>query len=81
MMGALPFGSAPSHLSDASSQLSLQSASPSGPSHGSPALPEQVPVTTTDAWFLDWWTRRWGPSAAPLLWSHAMVVLARSKLG
>lgn len=44
-------------------------------------LPEQVPVATTDPWFLDWWTRRWGPSAAPLLWSHAMVVLARAALG
>lgn len=43
-------------------------------------LPEQVPVATTDSWFLDWWTRRWGPSAAPLLWSHAMVVLARATL-
>ncbi|MDF1521617.1 MAG: glycoside hydrolase family 15 protein [Trueperaceae bacterium] len=44
-------------------------------------LPEQVPVATSDPWFLDWWTRRWGPSAARLLWSHAMVVLARSALG
>lgn len=43
-------------------------------------LPEQVPVATTDPWFLAWWTRRWGPSAAPLLWSHAMVVLARAAL-
>lgn len=43
-------------------------------------LPEQVPVATTDAWFAAWWTRRWGPSAAPLLWSHAMVVAARSAL-
>lgn len=44
-------------------------------------LPEQVPVAGTDPWFLDWWTRRWGPSASPLLWSHAMVVLARAALG
>jgi GH15 family glucan-1,4-alpha-glucosidase len=43
-------------------------------------LPEQVPVATTDPWFLAWWTRRWGASATPLLWSHAMVVLARSAL-
>ena len=44
------------------------------------ALPEQVPTEGTDAWFLDYWTRRWGPSAKPLLWSHAMVVLARYEL-
>ena len=43
-------------------------------------LPEQVPTQGTDPWFLDYWTRRWGPSASPLLWSHAMVVLARSEL-
>ena len=43
-------------------------------------LPEQVPTEGTDAWFLDYWTRRWGPSASPLLWSHAMVVLARLAL-
>ena len=48
-----------------------------GPDGG---LPEQVAVATTDPWFLEWWTRRWGPSAAPLLWSHAMVVLARAAL-
>jgi DNA helicase II / ATP-dependent DNA helicase PcrA len=40
-------------------------------------LPEQVPTEGTDPWFLDYWTRRWGPSASPLLWSHAMVVLAQ----
>ena len=44
-------------------------------------LPEQVPTVGTDAWFLDYWTRRWGASAAPLLWSHAMVVLARLEVG
>jgi len=43
-------------------------------------LPEQVPTEGTDAWFLDYWTRRWGPSASPLLWSHAMVVSARLEL-
>lgn len=39
-------------------------------------LPEQVPVRTTDPWFLRYWTQRWGPSARPLLWSHAMTLLA-----
>ncbi len=43
-------------------------------------LPEQVPTEGTDPWFLDYWTRRWGPSASPLAWSHAMVVLARCEL-
>jgi isomaltose glucohydrolase len=43
-------------------------------------LPEQVPTAGTDPWFLDYWTRRWGPAASPLLWSHAMVVLARLEL-
>jgi isomaltose glucohydrolase len=44
-------------------------------------LPEQVPTAGTDPWFLEYWTHRWGPSASPLLWSHAMVVLARCELG
>jgi len=44
------------------------------------ALPEQVPTEGSDPWFLDYWTRRWGASASPLLWSHAMVVLARLEL-
>jgi GH15 family glucan-1,4-alpha-glucosidase len=48
-----------------------------GPDGG---LPEQVPTEGTDPWFLDYWTRRWGPVATPLLWSHAMVVLARLAL-
>ena len=43
-------------------------------------LPEQVPTEGTDPWFLDYWTRRWGPSASQLAWSHAMVVLARCEL-
>ena len=47
---------------------------------GDGALPEQVPTDGTDPWFLHYWTRRWGPSAKPLLWSHAMVVLARCEL-
>ncbi len=47
---------------------------------GDGGLPEQVPTEGTDPWFLDYWTRRWGPSASPLSWSHAMVVLARCEL-
>ena len=43
-------------------------------------LPEQVPCSRTEPWFLGWWTRRWGPSATPLLWSHAMTLLASTEL-
>jgi len=41
------------------------------------ALPEQVPDRRTDPWFRTYWTERWGPSASPLTWSHATVILAR----
>jgi len=41
------------------------------------ALPEQVPGADCHPYFLDYWTTNWGPSAGPLLWSHAMVVAAR----
>jgi len=44
------------------------------------ALPEQVPGEDCHPWFLRYWTREWGPSARPLLWSHAMVVLAKAEL-
>jgi GH15 family glucan-1,4-alpha-glucosidase len=43
-------------------------------------LPEQVSVDETDAWFSRYWTDRWGPSAHPLLWSHAMVILAAAEM-
>ena len=39
-------------------------------------LPEQTPVGTTDPEGIKRWTRRWGPSANPLLWSHAMHLIA-----
>jgi len=41
------------------------------------ALPEQVPDRRTDAWFHAYRTERWGASASPLTWSHALVILAR----
>jgi len=41
------------------------------------ALPEQVPTRRTDRWFHHYWSERWGPSASPLSWSHAMVILAK----
>lgn len=40
-------------------------------------LPEQVPGADAHPFFLEHWTSCWGPSAKPLLWSHAMVVAAR----
>ncbi len=40
-------------------------------------LPEQVPGVAAHAFFLEHWTTTWGPSAKPLLWSHAMLVTAR----
>lgn len=44
-------------------------------------LPEQVPGPTVNARFLGHWTRRWGPPASPLLWSHAMAIIARDAIG
>ena len=41
-------------------------------------LPEQVPVLSTDETHLEIWTARWGASASPLLWAHAMHVIAAS---
>jgi GH15 family glucan-1,4-alpha-glucosidase len=43
---------------------------------GDGGLPEQVSVSATDPWFERYWTERWGASARPLLWSHAMTILA-----
>jgi GH15 family glucan-1,4-alpha-glucosidase len=40
-------------------------------------LPEQVPRQEHHARFLEHWTSNWGPSAAPLVWSHAMALAAR----
>lgn len=43
-------------------------------------LPEQVPGARVNERFLEHWTRRWGPAASPLLWSHAMTSVARDVL-
>lgn len=48
---------------------------------GNGDLPEQVASERTDPWFRAWWTRRWGEPAPLLLWSHAMVLLARLENG
>ena len=45
------------------------------------ALPEQVPRKDHHPWFLAYWTRHWGPSACPLVWSHAMTLCARLAVG
>lgn len=42
------------------------------------ALPEQVSTHLRKPDLLRVWESRWGPVARPLLWSHAMHVLARS---
>ena len=39
-------------------------------------LPEQVPVRLIAPDMYEVWHERWGPIALPLLWSHAMYVLA-----
>lgn len=39
-------------------------------------LPEQVPANLNDPAFYPDWQKRWGDIAKPLLWSHAMYLLA-----
>jgi GH15 family glucan-1,4-alpha-glucosidase len=39
-------------------------------------LPEQVAQAVNDPSFVPVWEHRWGPSASPLLWSHAMYLVA-----
>lgn len=41
-------------------------------------LAEQVPTSLQHPELHEPWTRRWGPIATPLLWSHAMYVIART---
>jgi GH15 family glucan-1,4-alpha-glucosidase len=41
-------------------------------------LPEQVPRRLLHPQMEQSWIDRWGPVASPLLWSHAMFLLARS---
>lgn len=45
------------------------------------SLPEQVKGESSNERFLNYWTRRWGPPAKPLLWSHAMALTLRVELG
>lgn len=43
-------------------------------------LPEQVPHDLLAPEHLEPWEQRWGPSACPLLWSHAMLLSALDEL-
>jgi len=43
-------------------------------------LPEQVSTDLCAPRSLSVWTERWGPPAQPLLWSHAMYLLAAASL-
>jgi len=47
---------------------------------GSGDLPEQVATHAQDPTMLQPWIDRWGPIATPLLWSHAMYLIAESAL-
>jgi GH15 family glucan-1,4-alpha-glucosidase len=49
-----------------------RSARPSGD------LPEQVAEEAQDPEMVEPWVRRWGPAATPLLWSHAMYLIAEA---
>lgn len=44
-------------------------------------LPEQVSGTAQQPDYIAEWTKRWGPVATPLLWSHAMFVTLARELG
>jgi GH15 family glucan-1,4-alpha-glucosidase len=44
-------------------------------------MPEQVTDHLVDPSFVDEWVQRWGPSADPLLWSHAMFLRLAVELG
>jgi isomaltose glucohydrolase len=41
-------------------------------------LPEQTTEHAQEAAMVDPWVRRWGPIATPLLWSHAMQLIAEA---
>lgn len=43
-------------------------------------MPEQVDANTLDSTFLQPWIDRWGESACPLLWSHAMWLILDERL-
>lgn len=52
-----------------------------GHARGGGELPEQVEDHLLVPEGLEEWRRRWGPSASPLLWSHAMFVTLALELG
>jgi GH15 family glucan-1,4-alpha-glucosidase len=41
-------------------------------------MPEQVTRDSQDPSMVEPWVRRWGPVATPLLWSHAMYLIAEA---
>jgi isomaltose glucohydrolase len=43
-------------------------------------LPEQVAEDVQSPHMLAWWQARWGATATPLLWSHAMHVILHDEL-
>ena len=43
-------------------------------------LPEQVQDHVQSPWMLAYWRRKWGSTATPLLWSHAMHVVLTKEL-
>ncbi|MBC7325321.1 MAG: glycoside hydrolase, partial [Moorella sp. (in: Bacteria)] len=43
-------------------------------------LPEQVPENLTSGEHYHYWLERWGPIAKPLLWSHAMYIIAVKRM-
>lgn len=43
-------------------------------------LPEQVNDHLVNPSFEEYWVNRWGPSARPLLWTHAMFLKLKSEL-
>lgn len=43
-------------------------------------LPEQVATHVLDVSYLPHWETRWGTSACPLLWSHAMYLVLKTRL-
>ncbi|HET9872272.1 MAG TPA: glycoside hydrolase family 15 protein [Propionibacteriaceae bacterium] len=44
-------------------------------------LPEQVQDHVQSPHMLAYWRRKWGPTATPLLWSHAMHVVLGDEMG
>jgi GH15 family glucan-1,4-alpha-glucosidase len=44
-------------------------------------LPEQVSDAAQEPSMIEPWVRRWGPVATPLLWSHAMYLIAEAAQG